>query len=230
VARARSPKREKQTLGFYITGHPLDRYSDDLKRYATHTVAGLFGGNVRAFEKIQVAGIVYGWRERPTKTGKRLGFVTLEDFTGTIECVAYDESVQKFSELLTGDDPLLVRGKIRMNDRGGGGGGGGGEGEEESKPTPEIQIEEVTLLSQVRAEKASRLEVRVSADVCDEAKLQKLSNLLKAYPGNCAPYVYITLPGKSETRLGVRGIRVAPADDLLASIDRLFGGRHVTVR
>jgi DNA polymerase-3 subunit alpha len=180
---------------------------------------------------VQVAGIVYGWRERPTKTGKRLGFVTLEDFTGTIDCVAYDEAVNKFSEILTGDDPVVVRGKVRMNDRGGAGGGGGAGAEEgESKPTPEIQIEEVVPLSQVRADKSTRLEVRIEADKCDDDRLKKLTALLKAHPGNCLPYVYVTLPGQSETRLGIKGFKVAPADDLMASIDRLFGGRAVSVR
>jgi DNA polymerase-3 subunit alpha len=220
-------KKEKQTLGFYISGHPLDRYADDVKRYVSHSITTLASGTVRAFEKIAAAGIVYGWRERPTKTGKRLGFVTLEDFSGTIDCVAYDEAVNKFSELLTGDDPVLVKGKLRINDRMG---GGGGEGDAESKPTPEIQIEDVQLLSQVRAEKATRLEVRIEADQATDERLNKLGALLKVNPGNCVPYVYVTIPGQSETRLSVRTLKVAPADDLLAAIDRLFGKRAATVR
>jgi DNA polymerase-3 subunit alpha len=222
-------KREKQTLGFYITGHPLERYADEVQRYRSHAVNGLAG--VRGFEKIQVCGIVYGWRERPTKTGKRMGFVTLEDFTGTVECVAYDEAVNKFSELLTGDDPVLIKGKVRMNERMGGGGGAGGGEEGESKPTPEVQIEEVIPLAQVRAEKATRLEIRVEAETCDDERLKKLATLLKVNPGKCAPYLFVTIPGQSETRLALKTGNVAPADELLASIDRIFGGgRHASVR
>jgi DNA polymerase-3 subunit alpha len=221
-------KREKQALGFYITGHPLDRYGDDLKRYATHAVAAL--QEARAFEKVTVAGIVYGWRERPTKSGGRLGFVTLEDFSGTIECVAYGEAVAKYSELLTGDDPLLIKGKVRLNERMGGGGGGGGE-DAETKATPEVQIEEVQLLSQVRAERATRVEIRIEAESCDEERLKKLDALLRVNPGNCAPYLYVTVPGQSESRLALKGAKIAPGDELLSSIDRLFGGgRHTSVR
>src|SRR5438067_7889922 len=62
---------EKQALGFYITGHPLARYAEDVKRFATHTCASL--GTARGFEKVAVAGIVQGWRERLTKTGKKIG-------------------------------------------------------------------------------------------------------------------------------------------------------------
>jgi DNA polymerase-3 subunit alpha len=217
-------KREKQTLGFYISGHPLDRYQGDHSRYASHGIPQL--GELRAFEKVTVAGIVYGYRERPTKTGKRLGFVTLEDFGGTIECVAYDEAVQKFSERLQGDDPVVIRGKIRINDRMGGG-SGGGEGGEEAKPTPEVQIEDVQLLADVRAEKATRVEMRVEVDAMDAVRLKKLDQLLRAHSGRCAPYLYAVVPGQVETRLSLKHLRVAPSDDLLAGVDRIFGGRRL---
>jgi len=219
-------KREKATLGFYISGHPLDRYVDDLKRYASHPVQKLVSGDVRPFEKITTAGTVSGWRERPTKTGKRLGFFTLEDLTGTIEAVAYDEAVNKYADLLQGDDAVLIKGRLRLNERMGGGGGGGGE-DGESKPTPEVHVDEVVPLAQVRAERASKLEVRVDVDALTEERLKKLLILLKSYPGKCTPSVYAVVPGQTETKLTLKHVQVAPADDLLASIDRLFGGSRI---
>src|SRR5205085_4316461 len=72
--------KEKEALGFYITGHPLARYADDVRRYATHTCASL--ASAKGFEKVAVAGGVTGYRERLTKTGKRLGCAALADLTG----------------------------------------------------------------------------------------------------------------------------------------------------
>ncbi len=230
-------KREKETLGFYITGHPLDRYGDDLKRYASQAVAQL--GALKAFERITVAGILTGWREKPTKTGKRMGFATLEDFSGTVDCVAFDEPIQKYQELLQGDDPVLIKGRLRLNERTGNNAGttaptSSAEGEPDAKPDkpkPEVQIDEVLLLSAVRAEKATRLDIRIDVDQCDEEKLRKLQLLLRANPGGCAPYLYVSIPGEAETRLAIKDLKAAPADDVLSSIDRLFGGgRHVSVR
>src|SRR6185503_2103590 len=106
---------EKQALGFYITGHPLARYADDVKRYATHTCASL--ANAKGFEKVAVAGIVQGWRERLTKTGKKIAFATLEDLTGARDLVMYDDVVQKYEALLKGDEPVLVRGMVRMAEK-----------------------------------------------------------------------------------------------------------------
>jgi len=227
-------KLEKQALGFYITGHPLAGYADDLRRYVTHPVNGLSG--VRGFEKVQIAGIVAAWRERPTKTGKRMGFATVEDFTGSVECVAFDETLAKYETLLSGEEPILVKGKVRFRDavpQGGqqGSAPAGGDEGQEAPPKAEVQIDEVLPLAQVRAEKSSRVEIRFDTGTCDDDKLKKLATLLKANPGNCAPFVYLTIPGATETRLVLRGTKVAPADDMLAAIDRLFGGgRHTSVR
>jgi DNA polymerase-3 subunit alpha len=218
-------KLEKQALGFYITGHPLARYSDDLKRYVSHAIGNLAG--LRPFEKVQVAGVVAAWRERPTKTGKRMGVATLEDFTGSVECVGFDEAVAKFGPLLSGDDPVLVKGKVRFKDSG----GQNGEDTGEAAPAPEIQIEEVVPLAQVRAERATKVEIRVDAVLCDEEHLTRLAKMLKESPGNCAVALYVGVPGQFETRLAVKGAKVSPADDLLAAVDRLFGGgRHTAVR
>ncbi|MFL5444891.1 MAG: DNA polymerase III subunit alpha, partial [Myxococcales bacterium] len=97
--------KEKEALGFYITGHPLARYADDVRRYATHTCASL--ASAKGFEKVAVAGVVAGYRERLTKTGKRIGFAALEDLTGTRDLVLYEDILQRFEALLKGDDPLL---------------------------------------------------------------------------------------------------------------------------
>src|SRR6266852_8323320 len=106
---------EKQALGFYITGHPLARYESDVKRYATHTCASL--ANAKGFEKVAVAGIVQGWRERLTKTGKKIAFASLEDLTGARDLVIYDEVAQKFEALLKGDEPVLIKGVGRLAEK-----------------------------------------------------------------------------------------------------------------
>src|SRR5438477_1584841 len=107
--------KEKEALGFYITGHPLARYADDVKRYATHTCASL--ATAKGFEKVAVGGIVTGYRERLTKTGKKIGFAILEDLTGTRDLVLYEDVLQRFEELLKGDDPVLVRGAVRLAEK-----------------------------------------------------------------------------------------------------------------
>ena len=214
---------EKQALGFYITGHPLARYADDVRRYATHTCASL--ANAKGFEKVAVAGIVQGWRERLTKTGKKIAFASLEDLTGARDLVIYDDVAQKYESLLKGDEPVLVKGAVRLAEK------FGAEAQQEAvEPSPEIKVDEVSRLADVRAAKATRVELKLSAAQATSEKLAELKILFGKFPGSCAAALSILVPGTAETRIALKGTRVAPSDDLLAAVDRLFGGKVVQVR
>jgi DNA polymerase-3 subunit alpha len=214
---------EKQAIGFYITGHPLARYADDVKRYATHTCASL--ANARGFEKVAVAGIVQGFRERLTKTGKRIAFAVLEDLTGARDLVIYDDAYTKFEALLKGDEPVLVKGMVRMAEKF----GAEAQQQEASEPSPEIKVDDVQRLADVRAAKATRVELKLQADQATSEKMAELKALFGKYPGQCTAALSIVVPGTAETRISLK-TRVAPSDDLLAAIDRLFAAKVAQVR
>jgi len=214
---------EKQALGFYITGHPLSRYAEDVKRFATHTCASL--GTARGFEKVTVAGIVQGWRERLTKTGKKIAFAVLEDLTGARDLVIYDDIIQKYEALLKGDEPVLVRGMVRLAEK-----FGAEAQQQDAEPSPEIKVDEVSRLADVRAAKATRIELKLSAEQATSDKLVELKTLFGRYPGSCSTTLSIVVAGASETKIALKGTRVAPSDDLLAAVDRLFGSKVAQIR
>jgi DNA polymerase-3 subunit alpha len=215
---------EKQAIGFYITGHPLARYAEDVKRFATHTCASL--ATARGFEKVAVAGIVQGWRERLTKTGKRIAFAVLEDLTGARDLVIYEDIVQKYDSLLKGDEPVLVRGMVRMAEKF----GAEAQQQDNSEPSPEIKVDEVSRLADVRSAKATRIELKLSAEQATSERLAELKTLFGKHPGSCSTSLSIVVEGAAETRIALKGTRVAPSDDLLAAVDRLFGGKVAQVR
>jgi DNA polymerase-3 subunit alpha len=215
---------EKQALGFYISGHPLARYAEDVKRFATHSCGTLAGA--RGFEKVAVAGIVQGWRERLTKTGKKIAFAVLEDLTGARDLVIYEDAIQKYEALLKGDEPVLVRGTVRLAEKF----GAEAAQQPDAEPSPEIKVEEVSRLADVRAAKATRVELKLSAEQATSERLAELKALFGKYPGSCSTSLSIVLPGEAETRIALKGTRVAPSDDLLAAVDRLFGAKVAQVR
>ena len=215
---------EKQAIGFYITGHPLARYAEDVRRFATHTCASL--ATARGFEKVAVAGIVQGWRERLTKTGKRIAFAVLEDLTGARDLVIYEDIVQKYDSLLKGDEPVLVRGIVRMAEKF----GAEAQQQDNSEPSPEIKVDEVSRLADVRSAKATRIELKLSAEQATSERLAELKTLFGKHPGSCSTSLSIVVPGAAETKIALKGTRVAPSDDLLAAVDRLFGGKVAQVR
>ena len=173
-----------------------------------------------------VAGIVTGYRERLTKTGKKIGFAVLEDLTGTRDLVLYEDVLQRFEELLKGDDPVLVRGLVRLAEK------FGAEAQQDpsAEPTPEIKVDEVSRLAEVRAAKATRVELKMPAEVATPERLGELKSLLDKHPGACNASLVLVQPGTAETRIALRSTRIAPDDDLFAAIDRLFGQKVCQVR
>ncbi|HXV47916.1 MAG TPA: DNA polymerase III subunit alpha, partial [Candidatus Binatia bacterium] len=99
---------EKEALGFYISGHPLDKYDRVLKRIASGSIAGLKEKGIAG--DVRLGGVVSALRLRNTKKGDRYGSFNLEDKTGFIEVIAWPDSYRKCAELLGADDPIYVKG------------------------------------------------------------------------------------------------------------------------
>jgi DNA polymerase III subunit alpha len=105
---------EKETLGFYISGHPLDRFAEEVARFSKKSMADLIGEGQNA--ECKVAGIITDFRQRRTKKGDLMAVFNLEDLSGSIETVVFPNAYQKFEPYLTADNPLLVSGKFEFED------------------------------------------------------------------------------------------------------------------
>jgi DNA polymerase-3 subunit alpha len=185
---------------------------------------------------VTVAGIVSQLRERPTKTGKRMAWVTLEDLSGSIELVVFpgkdgskpvlDKSgkwargasrpgYDDFEKLLKGDDPLLVTGTVQWSNR------------DDETPTAEIIVENVQSLREVREKRARRLEVRATADLFTDERLVHLAKLAKQHEGPTPLAVSVVFPGEAEAIVGATRFKVQPTDEFIQAVDQLFGMKVV---
>ncbi|HIF95382.1 MAG: DNA polymerase III subunit alpha [Myxococcales bacterium] len=212
---------EKELLGFYVTGHPLSSVAPLLASFTDTTSLTAAG---KAGREIRAGGLLTGLRETRTKRGLRMGFGTLEDLEGSFELVIFTESFEQHVGLLReakdemtaagerGPIPLIIHGTL-----------------EEGDP-PKILVRDVTRLDIAEEKLAASLRVRVKSPDITRDRLIALKRLLSAHAGDCGVYLHITIPGESETVLGVGGIRgVSPTMELCQEVDRLFG-RPVTER
>ncbi|HTN51133.1 MAG TPA: DNA polymerase III subunit alpha [Anaeromyxobacter sp.] len=209
---------EKEALGFYLTGHPLQGYEREVRRYASTTCAAV--AQKRHGDKVSVVGVVASVRERMNKEkGTRFGFITLEDLAGTVEVVCWasrpaqnGRPAQKgwadWEHFLKGDEPVLVHGEVRINNR------------EEENPRAEITALEIEPLAAVRNLKTSEVALRIDADRLTRERAGDLRTLLGKHPGGCAVTVRAVIPEESETTIAMPH-RVQPADELLEAARRL---------
>jgi len=205
---------ERENLGFYITGHPLDRYKDDVRRYANATTADLESRASRS--QASVAGVVAELRERLLKSGRRMAFFALEDGHGQVDVVCFPAVYERVEPTLRGDDPLLCTGTVQM------------EGDE-GAVVARLHLEEAVPLGQVREQRTRLVELRLNADAVTRAELDRLAKLLGAHRGECPVSLRLEVPGRSETVLSLPQ-RVAPTDALLLGLEQLFGERVATLR
>ena len=103
---------EKEALGLYMSGHPLDRFGEELKAFGAQRVAEL----TESMADVWVAGIVSGLRPLKTKKGDRMAVFMLDDVAGSVEVVVFPETFGKHGSVIEADAMLLVRGKFEKDD------------------------------------------------------------------------------------------------------------------
>ncbi|MGA8306075.1 MAG: DNA polymerase III subunit alpha [Candidatus Acidiferrales bacterium] len=157
---------EYATLGFYISGHPLDKYAGRLRDLSAIELATIEGK--RNGEDIVVAGIIVSSRPMRSRRGARWMIVTLQDRTGVIEALVFPEAFQKLEPILKAATPLLVKGRVAVEDVG-----------------TRLMVFDARVLDQVTDRAPSLLRVRVDLKALDSGVLDRLGELFTRSPGRC---------------------------------------------
>lgn len=216
---AETLKREKKSLGFYVSGHPLDRYGVELSRFEVVPVTDLAA--MDPWSRVRVAGTVEGYRERLFKSGDKIAFFVLEDLSGGVEAKVRSKTLARVGDVLSSGEPVMVHGKVQfpMTD------------DDDGPREPTLLVDEVTFLSDaIRAETRS-MAIRLDPGLASPVHIQRLGAILQSSPGNCPVQLIITTEDGAEAVLAVQnGLRVEPSDAMLASLERLFGGAVAELR
>lgn len=201
---------EKVALGFFITGHPLARYQDTIRRFATCDAASLHDRADK--EEVKVCGIVAGIKELTTKKGDRMAFATLEDLSGLVEMVLFPEVYAASSDLIKGEAPIFVSGTLDV-------------GEETCK----LMAGEVISLRDMQERQTRKVHFRLTSPGLDEEQLRGLKNIIKQFPGRCASFLHLVVPNHFETVVGLPDtLNVSPSDEMMEAAEKLFGYNVIT--
>jgi len=199
---------EKETLGFYLTGHPAGAYSKELSGYTT-PIAKL---NSSMSKKATICGLISGIRRVMTKRGKKLAIIGLEDATGRQDVVAFSELFEAQEAHLVTGQILIVEGELGQDDYTGG-----------------VKMTALSLYSMIdaRSRFAKCLSIRISA--ADQALLPALQSVFRAHPGDCVVQLrYSNTTAKASLNLAAKW-RVSPSDELLTVLTELLDQQRVEV-
>jgi DNA polymerase-3 subunit alpha len=220
---------EKETLGLYWSGHPVDRYAEELKEYGARLTIELAdatptakdeswgpGGRKPIEPDTSIGGIVAACRQLKTRKGDRMAVFTLEDAHGGVEVVAFPEAYQRAASLIETGTMVLVRGKLERD-------------EESSR----ILASEIAPLDIVRERVAHAVAIRVAIPA-DQRMFRTLGEIFSRHRGDRRVSFEIDLSGNTR-RLRVKAdvsaqIRVRPSPSLIAEVEQVMGPGTVSFR
>ena len=203
-------KGEKETLGFYISGHPLMRYDQALADFANADVDRL--QNFHHGAQVTIGGIVMELNVRTTKKGDRFGLFHLEDRFGSVKVVAWPDVFGKATAVIQGDAAVLVRGRLEIDDGG----------------SMTIISDEIQSLENIRERSARNIVVRVNGAAIDNNKVDLLHALLDRHRGDCSVEFEVDLPNGMMVRVQPNQfVRVKVTPELTNSIKEILGNCRV---
>jgi DNA polymerase-3 subunit alpha len=205
--------REKELVGFFVSGHPLGRFATEVSLFASHTTADL---GQWSEDKIQIAAVVTGLKRQIAKrSGAEWAKVTLEDFHGSAEVLVFPESWKKLARVLVPDAAVLVTGGYSLRDRG-----------EEDAP---FIVEDAQPLADFRTLGRVALALRwARADAVPPDALKAAAAVCRAHPGPSPVMVeWQDDNGGGTARFLARGLQVALDDALIAALTDVVGAGRV---
>ncbi len=185
---------EKEALGFYITGHPLDEFAAEMELFANATSSRL--GQLRPGAEVKIGGIVSSIRQRTTKTGKRMANLLLEDLEGVVEVVVFPEAYQRGQEALGSPGPIFLVGRLES-----GGRAAGTRGSEPEEGSASVVADEIFRMEQVREHLARSVHFEIQADRMTAADIAELKRMIGAHRGPKKAYLHLIREGRYEVIL-----------------------------
>ena len=201
-------KCEKEALGFYVSGHPMDSFRAELENL-TATSHDLREGEYEDGAQVAVGGIVAALTLRLTKNAEKMAVVRLEDLRGSIEVVVYPRTYAQVAEQLTVDQPVLVQGRIQVRDE-----------------DVNVSADRIVSLSRFRAEQARCLTVHLHAPPAREV-LPRLVGVLSKFEGRCAVWLDVPTAGGHRVILDT-GVATVAADTTIEDLNDLLPGAELS--
>src|SRR5690242_8910498 len=206
---------EKEVLGFFITGHPLEKYKDKLEDFNAKTTEaiGAMTTSMGRDETLNTAGILSNVRVLKSRKGDLYAQAVLEDMTGTIEAVVFPDAYKKLQAILKQEIPMLVKASIRV----------------EEGSNPKVIINQLTPLEEAQPKLPRSIRIRVPLDSATEASVDALHAICHERKGEAKVLFDVERPGDFMVVMEADGYNICPDRSFITRVEELFGRGAVRV-
>ncbi|MBI4445230.1 MAG: DNA polymerase III subunit alpha [Acidobacteria bacterium] len=203
---------EKETLGYYVTGHPLRAFENEMKNFSQLSVSEI--SEELSGREVALAGIVTNLRSLRTRKGEAMAAFHLEDLTGTVEVLLWPNTFERCRPLLSTDVAVLVRGRCELD----------GQGQ------PRLLCSEMTPLADLWKKAVHGVRLRIPVEELNPEKVKQLRLLLDRYRGHCPLEFELLQAGQYRLRVIPNNpISINPLPAFLREVNELFGKNSVSL-
>ncbi len=203
---------EKETLGFYITGHPLERYESIMSRYANASSLNL--ENFPDRQTIRMGGTIRPVKIIKTKKGDMMAFAALEDIHGSVEVVVFPELYARSHHMLEEETPVIVQAQVQKKEN-----------------AVKLLADMIVPMETAEQEWTASIIIQVNASLVENESLDRLKVILDRYPGTCTAYMTITIPDSSTVVVQLpESSGLDPVPELFRDVCALLGPKAIETR
>ena len=199
--------REKEVVGIFISGHPLDDFKVEISSFCTGTVAMLNDPSAHLGRDLLIAAVITNAEHRSTKRGDAFGSLFIEDYQEAFKLNLFNETYLKFKHFMEPGTFVSIKGRIEVP---------------RFRQYPEFVVHHMELLQELRDKRAKMLKLRFTAKQLDQMVIEQLHELFEANPGSCQLHftVFDPLDG-IEVSLPSRSVKVQPSSQLFKELAKL---------
>ncbi|KPK95933.1 hypothetical protein AMJ80_02760 [bacterium SM23_31] len=211
--RYKTLRLEKEVLGFYLSGHPLDKYRDEVEYLSSHPITGL--PKLADNTTVRNGGIITASKISSTRRdpSKSIAFLTLEDFSGSIEAILFADSFKKYRSLIVEDTMVFIRGKLSKRE----------------EDNPKIIIEEIIPIEKARSTFTKKVLISLIAQGLKPSELESIDNVVQNAGGNCELHIEVKTSAGERLVLKSEKYRINADNSTISELRELLGKDNVKI-
>jgi DNA polymerase-3 subunit alpha len=198
-------KYEKETIGFYVSGHPLKHFANELAWFTDASSASIIENSTGS--EVSIAGIPGKVLPKTTRRGDKMAIVTLEDLNGSIEVILWPEIYAITENILSDDDPILVKGNVDSDGN-----------------QPKVIAKEVCLLKEAKKHWKGKVHIHFRTPGLEKETLLAIKKIFSNHKCNNEIFLDFLFPDNKVRRLSVgEKIKIQPCDEIIQEIEAVLG-------
>lgn len=196
---------EKESIGFYISGHPLKDYEELLDKFTNANAISI--KEIQNGGAVRIGGLIRGIKIIKTKKGDLMAFISIEDLHGAVEVIVFSRVYAGVSDLLVEDNAVLIQGQVQKDEQ-----------------SVKILAEKIVAVDKAEETWTASIHLNLEISRTDRAVLEKLNNILKKHPGGCRGYLHLRSPENTDSIIALPNkLKLKAGGALTREVNELLG-------